>query len=79
VITIEEILLRKSTGSGLKIVITAIRVPPSCLRDTSLSAKVNTNFADKRRSLADRSPTKATEYIIPFNTCTISSSAKQCV
>jgi hypothetical protein len=41
VITIEEVLERKSSGSGLE--------------NTPLSAKVGTNFADKRRSLGQYS------------------------
>jgi hypothetical protein len=49
--TIVELLERKSSGSGLEIEITAVGDPLRWLRDTLLSAKVTTNFADKRRSL----------------------------
>jgi hypothetical protein len=46
--TIEELLERKSSGSGQKKTeITAVGDP----RDTPLSAKLSTNFSDKRRSL----------------------------
>jgi hypothetical protein len=34
---------------GLENEITAVEDPPSWLRDTPLSAKVGTNFADKQR------------------------------
>jgi hypothetical protein len=46
-----ELLGGKSSGSGLEIEITAVGDPPRSLRDTHLSAKVGTNFANKRRSL----------------------------
>jgi hypothetical protein len=49
--TTEELLERKSSGSGVENRITATEDPPRCLRDTSLSTKVGTNFAGKRRSL----------------------------
>jgi hypothetical protein len=42
---------RKSSGSSLRTEITAVEDPPRWLRDTLLSAKVGTNFADKQRSL----------------------------
>jgi hypothetical protein len=42
--TIEELLVGKSNGSGLENL-------AGWLRDTCLSAKAGTNFADKRRSL----------------------------
>jgi hypothetical protein len=46
----EELIERKSSGFGLETEITAVGDPPRWLRDTSLSVKVGTNFADKRRS-----------------------------
>jgi hypothetical protein len=49
--TIEELLGRKSSGSGLKIREYGRRDPSHWLRDIPLFAKVGTNFADKRRSL----------------------------
>jgi hypothetical protein len=47
--TIEE--LRKNSVSGLENRDYGRRGPPRWLRDTLLSAKVSTNFGDKRRSL----------------------------
>jgi hypothetical protein len=49
--TAEELLGRKSSGFGLETEITAVGDPPRRVRDTPLSAKVGTNFTDKRRSL----------------------------
>jgi hypothetical protein len=49
--TIEELLERKSSGFGLENLDYGSRDPPRWLCDTSLSAKVCINFADKRRSL----------------------------
>jgi hypothetical protein len=49
--TTEELLGRKSSGFSLKTEITAVGDPPRWLRDTPLPAKVDTNFADKRRLL----------------------------
>jgi hypothetical protein len=49
--TTEELLERKSSGSGLETEITSVGDSSRRLRDTPLSAKVGTNFADKRRSL----------------------------
>jgi hypothetical protein len=49
--TAEELLGRKSSGSGLENRDYAGGVPPSWLLDTPLSAEVFTNFANKRRSL----------------------------
>jgi hypothetical protein len=49
--TTEELLGRKSSGSGLENRDYDRRDPPRWQRDTPLSAKVGTNFADKRRSL----------------------------
>jgi hypothetical protein len=46
-----ELLERKSSGSGLENRDYGRRDPPRSPRDTPLSAKVGTNFADKRRSL----------------------------
>jgi hypothetical protein len=47
----EELLERKSSGSGLENREYGRGDPPHCLRDTPLLAKVGTNLADKRRSL----------------------------
>jgi hypothetical protein len=49
--TIEELLEWKSRGSGLENRDYGRRDPPGWPRDTPLSAKVDTDFADKRRSL----------------------------
>jgi hypothetical protein len=49
--TIEELLGRQSSGSGLGTEITAVGDPPRWLRDIPLSAEVGINFADKRLSL----------------------------
>jgi hypothetical protein len=49
--TTEELLGRKSNGSGLEIEITAVGDQLRSLRKTPLSAKVGTNFGDKRMSL----------------------------
>jgi hypothetical protein len=49
--TIEELLGRKSIGSGLESREYGHRDPSRCPRATPLSAKEGTNFADKRRSL----------------------------
>jgi hypothetical protein len=49
--TIEELLGRKSSGSGLEIREYFRRDPSRWLRGTPLSAKVGTKFSDKRRSL----------------------------
>jgi hypothetical protein len=51
VITTEELLERKSSGSGLKTEIMAVGDPLRWLCDTVLYSKVATNFADRRRSL----------------------------
>jgi hypothetical protein len=49
--TIEELLERKSSGYGLENRDYCRRDPPRWPRDTLLSAKVGTNFAEKRRSV----------------------------
>jgi hypothetical protein len=49
--TTEELLGIKSSGSGLENREYGRRDPLRLPRDTPLSAKVGTNFADKRRSL----------------------------
>jgi hypothetical protein len=49
--TIEKLLERKSSGFGLENRDYGRRDPPRWPRDTPLSTKVDTNFADKRRSL----------------------------
>jgi hypothetical protein len=48
---IEELLGRKSSGSGLENRDYGRRDPPRGPRDTPLSANIATNFADKRRSI----------------------------
>jgi hypothetical protein len=48
---IEELLGRKSSGCGLENLEYGRRDPSHWPRDTPLSAKVGTNFADKLRSL----------------------------
>jgi hypothetical protein len=53
--TIEELLEWKSRCSGLEKWDYGRRDPPCWLRDTSLSTKVDTNSADKRRSLGGHS------------------------
>jgi hypothetical protein len=53
--TIEELLGRKNSGSGLETEITAVRDPPRRSRDAPVSAKVATNFAAKRGSLGRHS------------------------
>jgi hypothetical protein len=49
--TIEELLERKSSGSGLEIREYGRRDPSHWLRGTPLSSKVGTNFTDKLLSL----------------------------
>jgi hypothetical protein len=49
--TIEELLERKSSGSGLDNRDYGRGDPPRLLCDTPLSARVGTNLADKQRSL----------------------------
>jgi hypothetical protein len=49
--TIGELLERKSSGWGLEDRDYGLTDPSRPPRDTSLSAKVSTNFADKQRSL----------------------------
>jgi hypothetical protein len=49
--TIQELLERKNSGSGLENRDYGQGDPPRWLRDTPLSSEVGTNFADKRRSL----------------------------
>jgi hypothetical protein len=49
--TIEELLGRKSSGSGIKNMITAVADSQRWLRDTPLSAKAATNVADNGLSL----------------------------
>jgi hypothetical protein len=53
--TIEEPLERKSSGSSLENLSYGRRDLPHWLRNTPLSAKVGTNFTDKRRSLGQNS------------------------
>jgi hypothetical protein len=50
--TIEELLERNNRGSGLENGDYDRRDLPRCERDTPLSAKVGTKFADKRRSIS---------------------------
>jgi hypothetical protein len=49
--TIEELLERKRSGSGLETPEYGLKDPSRWLRDTPLAAKVGTNFADKLLSL----------------------------
>jgi hypothetical protein len=49
--TIEELLERKTSGSGLEIKKYGRRDPSRWPRDTPVSVEVGTNFANKRRSL----------------------------
>jgi hypothetical protein len=49
--TTEQLLARKSSGSGVETKNTAVGDPPRWPRDIPLSAQVGTNLADKRRSL----------------------------
>jgi hypothetical protein len=62
--TIEELLGRKSSGSGLKSEKTAVGIRHAD-HVHPVSAKVGTNLAEKRRSLSRvvRSRTQATELI----------------
>jgi hypothetical protein len=48
--TIKELLERKRSGSGLENRVYGRRDSPYRPRDSLLSAKVGSNFADKRRS-----------------------------
>jgi hypothetical protein len=50
--TIEELLERNSSGSGLENLDYGRRYPPRRLLDTPLSAKIGINFANKQRSLS---------------------------
>jgi hypothetical protein len=49
--TIEELLGRESSGSGLEILEYGRRDPSRWPRDTPLTAKIGTNFVDKLRTL----------------------------
>jgi hypothetical protein len=67
-ITTEELLETKNSGSGLENRDRGRRDPPRWPRETSPSAKVGTNYADKRLSLGMtvgilRSQTKATKFV----------------
>jgi hypothetical protein len=65
--TIEELLERKSSGSGLINREYDNRDPSRLPRGIPLSAKVGTKFADKRRSLGIvRSRTQTTEFALFF-------------
>jgi hypothetical protein len=62
---IGELLERKNSGSGLKIQDHGLRNPSRLLRNTALSVKAGTNFADKRRSVGlVRSRTQAMEFVL---------------
>jgi hypothetical protein len=69
--TTEELLKRKSSGSGLENRDCGCKDPPRWPGDTPLLAKVCTNVADKRRSVGIvRSRTQDTEFLVSFLTIT---------
>jgi hypothetical protein len=71
--TTEELLERKSSGSGLEIRDYGSRDPP---RDIPLLAKVGANFADLSVSIVP-SLTKATEFFCFVFVCTLVSDIKE--
>jgi hypothetical protein len=77
----EELLGRKISGFGLENRDCGRRGSPRSLRDTSLSAKIGTNFADKRQALGTvHSRTKATEFVFCLFVvwCLLGSTTKVC-